>query len=230
MKGEHRIRPEQRKELRTNTLADFLGRTVQKTRSEGLPWTKIFLGVLVLVVLAVGWFIWQGWGRGDPEAWAKVQQNDIRDLQELLKDYPDTTQGQVAEFTLGVGLLSRSIEQMLGLNKQEGQQGVMEMRGHFEKLAEKCQNDPPRAAEAKFHVAVANEALATLDETFLKEAKKSLESITSDEKMKETGYGKLAEKRLAQYNNPTEMAAITKFYAEFQPRSKFAAPQISPPK
>src|SRR5262245_24325734 len=52
MKAEHR------KELQTNTLADFLGRTVRKvTSTSGIPWFRIVL--VVAIVGGVFMFFWR---------------------------------------------------------------------------------------------------------------------------------------------------------------------------
>ena len=70
MKAEHR------KELQTNSLADFLGRTVRNVRGgTGVSWTKILLVLAaVLVVLAVLWYF-RNRRRENAELWLKLDTN-----------------------------------------------------------------------------------------------------------------------------------------------------------
>src|ERR1700733_10964809 len=98
MKAEHR------KELQTNTLADMLGRTVRKARSGGgLSWFKVFLVLFVGAVVLGFFWVRSNKARENAEAWAKIEYNDGKSLEELVSDLRDTKQGQAARFTIGFG-------------------------------------------------------------------------------------------------------------------------------
>jgi hypothetical protein len=217
MKAEHR------KELQTNTLADMLGRTVRRARSGGgLSWFKVFL-VLLAVAIVLGYFwVRSNKARENSEAWAKLEYNDGKSLEELVSDFRDTKQGQAARFTIGFGYLWDGVR-LIGAGDPRAVEGgnryLIEAVTVFTQLAEECKDDNERLAEAKYHLAVALEALAgSLKVELLEEAKKNYDELSRGE-LATTPYGKLAKKRMELYGNPAEFAALVSFYKNFRTQS-----------
>jgi hypothetical protein len=214
MKAEHR------KELQTNSLADLLGRTVRKARSGGgISWFTVFV-VVFLVVAALG-YLWvrKNKNQVSAEAWARLEFNDRKSLEELASESSDTKQGQAARFTIGYGYLWDGIR-LLGAGDSKYVQGgisyLSEAVQVFSKLADECKDDNEQLAEAKYHLAVAFEALAgVLDVKILEEAQKNFEELTKGD-LAATPYGVLAKRRLEQYTNPAEHAAMIMFYKNFR--------------
>jgi len=217
MKAEHR------KELQTNSLADALGRTMRGVRSgAGISWFKVFLFVAAVAVVLIVIWVLNVRSRAKAEAWALLQYNDPKSLETLETDFQGTKQSLSARFTFEFGLLWDGIRQ-LGASDvnvvQNGLQKVVHAADKFDKLAVECAEDNNLAAEAKYHGAVAYEALAVFDLNYLKDARTRLEELTKGD-FKDTGYGLLAKKRLDQYNDPAEFATISAFYREYQFRSR----------
>jgi hypothetical protein len=219
MKAEHR------KELQTNSLADFLGRTVQGARGgTGISWFKVF--VVLIVLLAVLLFFWVRSNRTriSAEAWAKIEYGDSKSLAELYSESKDTTQGQAALFTLGYGFLWDGIHQLGDLDVgrvQDGLEKVFNAAQVFDELANEVKNDNERLAEAKYHSATAYEALAAFDASNLEKAKNRYEELTKGD-LAATAFGALAKKRYEQYEDIVQFANISTFYREFRQRTQGA--------
>jgi hypothetical protein len=104
MKAEHRIKAEHhsaaaehRKELRTNVLADRMGRFMQTVRQRPrgrtlLIWIAV---VAVIIALFVWWMIRNTHANQNSEWWSKLFKGYPPQL--VIKDYPDTKQAQVSE-------------------------------------------------------------------------------------------------------------------------------------
>jgi hypothetical protein len=216
MKAEHR------KELQTNALADLLGRTVRKARSgPGFSWFWTFV---ILLILAVGlgyWWITKNKARENSEAWARLDFNDRKSLEELATDFKDAKQGQAARFTLAFGYLWDGIR-VVGTGDTKLVQGgvgyLFEATKIFGELADECKDDPERMAEAKYHLAVAQESLAGFDIKLLEDARKTYEELTKGD-LAATPYGVLAKKRMDLFNNPSEYARVIIFYSGFRSQS-----------
>jgi hypothetical protein len=222
MKAEHR------KELQTNTLADMLGRTVRKVRSGGggFSWFKATLVLIVMAGVLIYFWKRSSNAQANAEAWAKIEYNDKRSMEELYQE--NNKQGQVAKFTLAYRVLwdtvnnvgkpgfgmGELIKTMQSKDESGSDRGLMPF---LMGLAEACKDEPERAAEAKYHLMVCQETLAVVDPAFLTQAKLSLEDLSKGD-LGDTAYGMMAKKRLAQYNNPVEFAAIENFYKELRKR------------
>ena|SRR5579862_772681 len=222
MKAEHR------KELQTNALADLLGRTVRKARSG--PSFSWFWAFIVLIILGVGvgyWWISKNKARENAEAWARLDYNDRESLKELATEYKDTKQGQAARFTMAFGYLWDGIR-LLGTGESRLVQGGVEyLQGAkqiFEQLADECKDDNELLAEAKYHLAVAQESLAGFDIKLLEDARKNYEELTKGD-LASTPYGVLAKKRMDLFNNPSEYARVIIFYSGFRGQSPVRAGQ-----
>ncbi len=221
MKAEHR------KELQTNSLADMLGRTVRNVRGgAGFSWFK--LGIVAVVALGI--FFWyvrsKNIARQEAEAWAQVDYNDDPALMQLLQASGNTKQGHAAHAMLVFTKVWETVHS-LGSEKsrfQDTREILEAMKSHLNSLAEECKEDSVMAAECKYHFAVCTEALAGLadksDDKTLSEAKLLFKDLAEGE-LKLTAHGVLAKRRLAQYDDPVQFAAITSFYRELQMRFRF---------
>ncbi|HYV35393.1 MAG TPA: hypothetical protein VE988_06800 [Gemmataceae bacterium] len=214
MKAEHR------KELQTNALADFLGRTVRNVRTgSGIPWFKVtVVGVVIAGGLLVYWII-NSRSRTKAENWARIDRGDRVSLIELFNDAKETKQGQAARFTVGFNVLWDSINTLSMQDPDKLKQIFMQITGHFGDLAEECKEEPERCAEAKYHMAVATESMAAVEigplkKKHLEDAKKILADVAQGD-LKGTAYGMMAQKRLELFNNPAEFQRMEKFYEEF---------------
>jgi len=229
MKAEHR------KELQTNSLADYLGRTVRNIRGgTGLSWTKVLLVLAaVLAVLAVLWYF-RNRGRENAELWLKLDANTETKLQEIAKDYKDTKQGQAARFSLanlylwhGIRMLGEPTKMFTGLDYV---QQSMRFYKDLEEDLKDTKDDLDRLAEAKYGYAVATECLAVIDlkglegGKMLDDAKKLYEDLARGPLAK-TAYGIMAQRRFDQLSNPAEYTAISTFYREFSAKTKLGRPQ-----
>jgi hypothetical protein len=214
MKAEHR------KELQTNSLADFLGRTVRTVRGggTGFSWFKVMVVVLLVCGVAMFFVMRNNRARTNAELWEKLDENTQGKLEDLAKEYKDTKQGQAARFTLAYGKLWDGIR-FLGASDPQFMQHagglIDEAMQMLDALAQECKDDPERLAEAKYHMAVAKESAAVFKISFLDDAKKEWEDLATGTLAK-TAYGQLAAKRHEQLNNPTSYAAISTFYKEFK--------------
>ena len=214
MKAEHR------KELQTNTLADFLGRTVRGVRTGGgVSWYKVGLVLVVALGVLLVWWVINNKRRVNAENWAKVHYGTFQALDDLEKEQRDTKQGQAARFTLAYAFLWEGIKKMGGPELETGPMFIDEAIRRLAGLSEECKDDPERQGEAKYHIFVGTEAKGVKDIKQLDDAKKILEELTRGDLAK-TAYGMLAKKRLDQYNNPAEYAAINTFYREYRARSQ----------
>jgi hypothetical protein len=222
--GFSRMKAEHRKELQTNSLADYLGNLVRNARSgAGLSWFKVI--VVLVLVLGVGafWIWWNASSNRAAEAWHKLQFNDEVSLDELSRDWTTAKQGQAARFARGFSYLNQWTGLVHVAEDDKVKAALGGLQAFFAELAEECKDDPQRAAEAKYHLAVATETMAAYDIKVLGEAKKAFEAATQDE-LGKTAFGLMAQKRLDQYNNRTEYEAIDKFYREFRARSRAKSP------
>jgi len=214
MKAEHR------KELQTNSLADFLGRTVRRARSgPQIPWFWLFAAFLVVIVVLGFFWIRRNRALESADAWAKIEYNDRKSLQDLDSEFKDTKQGQAARFTLAYSILWDGIRLLGGEDAKYGVQAAQFLdaaKQIFTQLAEECKDDNERLAEAKYHLAVTEEAMACIKGPLvLEDAKKRFEELTRGD-LANTPYGALAKKRFDQYNNLSEYAAIIGFYTSFR--------------
>jgi hypothetical protein len=223
MKAEHR------KELQTNSLADFLGNLMQKRQtgeSAGVPWFK--LGLVAVVCIGIFLFFWLrgNYARSNAEAWAKLDLGTSASLSSIEVEYKEAKQGEAARFTILYGALWEGIKFLGSGQPGRGERAKDFFEGQlipeFKKLAEDCKDNPLLAAEAKYHVFVCREALTAVDLKYLEAAKEDLEELTKGD-LAATPYGQMAKRRLEQYDNPLEKVDILMFYQRF--RDQAAGPR-----
>jgi len=214
MKAEHR------KELQTNSLADFLGRTVRNVRGgSGVSWTKIIIAAAVVFGIAAVFWVLNNQKRTNAELWMKLQANTLSKLEEMAqdKDLKNTKQGQAARFTVAHEYLWIGIQRLGNPTTAEGGLRLLAQgEASFQELAEDCKDEPDRLAEAKYNLAVCKETEAIFKVELLDEAKKLYEDLAKGS-LSKTAFGMMAAKRLEQLN--ADYAAISKFYSEFSTRT-----------
>ena len=216
MKAEHR------KELQTNSLADMLGRTVRNVRGgTGISWTWILVGVTVAVMIVI--FIWwrSNRARSESELWVKLDENTPTALQQLYKESGDTNQGKAALLTLAFEELYSGVR-MLGAPQfqAQGKTFLDECQRLYATMEKECEGNDDWVAECKYGQAVATEALTVVDPANLKKAKDQYEQLAKGD-LGNTGYGKLAARRLEQLNNIAEQTDIATFYRDFKTGALF---------
>jgi hypothetical protein len=225
MKAEHR------KELQTNSLADFLGRTVRNVRGgTGLSWTKILIALVVVGGIATFFIIQRNRRRENEELWYKVDVNTEGTLRDLAKDYKDTKAGHAARFALAHMYTWNGIQILGDPNKAiDGLRLIAAGQQIYKELDEDLKEDTDRQAEAKYGVAVTNECFAILDDPKsggdakkqLEEARRGYEELTKGAYAK-TAYGTLAARRFEQLNDPAQFQAVLLFYKEYSARSRWS--------
>jgi hypothetical protein len=216
MKAEHR------KELQTNSLADFLGRTVRTFRGgTSISWPK----VLIVVAVIAGVFVFFWWRKQqanrEAELWMTLDASTQRDLASLFTDNKGTNPGKAAGLILAYNYLNAGIT-MVGGNTMQQAQGFEALKYSqelYKEMIKECEGNAEWVAEAKYGLAVAAEALAAQDIKNLDEAKTLYQEVAGGD-LGKTGYGKLAARRLEQLNNTTEAEAIKQFYEKFKGSTK----------
>jgi len=156
MKAEHR------KELQTNQLADWLGRTVESAKHGNRSWTvgaAIALGVLALFGI---YFYFLGNSSSATTAWAQLStaQANIDALDKIGAENANQV-GRAARFEVSRLLYSEGIRDLANPDTRASAIAKLERaRANYEKLAEECKKDAPiLEQEALMWTARAEEAL-----------------------------------------------------------------------
>lgn len=214
MKAEHR------KELQTNTLADYLGRAIESLKS-GHTLTIV---VAVIVVLLLASWLWSRFRTssrsGDAMLWTKldVAGNDEQ-LEQLADANPGTTQARTARFEVARSLIQRGTEK-LGNSAQhdEGIKELIKARQLYRELAPLCRAEPMLQQEAMMGVAKAEESLiAAPDPNDPKKTAGNLDKAVGyyeelANKFPDSFHGKNARQRAGELKNNKQQ--IESFYAE----------------
>jgi len=162
IKAEHRTaQAEHRKELKTNDLADFLGRTIEGARNPNRNWL-IAAAVIVVVALAVwAWFMFAGGSSKNAALMAEVQgAADLAQLEQLAQKNQGTIAGRTANFEIARILYQEGIRDLPSTDMRPGAIVKLERaRGIYEKLANEATDNPVLAQEALMWTARAEEAL-----------------------------------------------------------------------
>jgi hypothetical protein len=158
MKAEHR------KELKTNALADSLGRALQTMKEGPSQRTLLWAGVIVLaVVLFLVWrWVKSSSEESDSALW--LRWNTLytpAEVQKFADEAKGTTQGRVARFQLA-RLRVRNGVQALGVFKNDGRQELQEGARAYEALVEETRDLPVMQQEALMGAAKAYESLGDL--------------------------------------------------------------------
>src|SRR5437879_4308515 len=137
-----RMKAEHRKELQTNTLADWLGRTVRGARGgTGVSWPKLGLALAGVLGVVIYFWIKGNIARNNVELWAKLQNNTFKQLAELEKENKETNQGKAASLTLAFGFLNDGVR-FLGspLHQDNADAFLRESYNRFTVLETECKD------------------------------------------------------------------------------------------
>jgi tetratricopeptide (TPR) repeat protein len=178
MKAEHRH------ELKTNALADTMGRIIQGLKAGPSRHALIVWGLLGLaVVVGVTWyFVYKGHKEGNSALWLKVDEegrklNDatnadevdaaIKDIEKTAKDNPNTTQARVLRFDRARGLIRSGLEHLAVPSKHDqAVKDITDARTLYSQLAKESadSHEPVLEQEALMSIAKADESLGELDQ------------------------------------------------------------------
>jgi tetratricopeptide (TPR) repeat protein len=177
MKAEHRH------ELKTNVLADTLGRAVQGLKA-GPSRHTLLIGVVAVVVIVIGvtaYFIWKGQKENRSALWEKFDgaggtldkaanpddlQAALGKLKELAEQNPHTLPGAAAQFDRARVLLRRGLEHLYSPDRDSALADLREARKLYGDLAADAfirDSHPLLAEEAMMGAAKADESLGDLD-------------------------------------------------------------------
>jgi hypothetical protein len=156
MKAEHR------KELQTNELADWLGRTYQSVKSGNRNyWIG---GVIVVAVAAViGYFVYQynTAPSASIAALMKLQTaNTVQDLEKIAQENTGTVPARTARFEVARILYQEGVRDLPSAGRSEAIGKLTKARGLYQQLADECRDSPVLAQEAVMWQARIEESLS----------------------------------------------------------------------
>jgi tetratricopeptide (TPR) repeat protein len=177
MKAEHRH------ELKTNALAETLGRALHGLKT-GPSRHSLLIGVVAVVaavVIVTGFFIWKGQRDGRSALWQKLDvaegtldnagnsddlQGALTKFKELADQNPHTIPGSAARFDRARVLLRQGLERLYSPDRDAAVADLKEARKLYADLAGDSfirDSHPLLAEEAMMGVAKADESLGDLD-------------------------------------------------------------------
>jgi tetratricopeptide (TPR) repeat protein len=207
------MKTEHRKELKTNALADALGKFI-KGQWKAPSSTTLVVGLfaLLLVALVVAWFIYASVAGANRAAlWVKLgSATNLDDLEELAAKNPGTTPGRVADLERARGLLRQGVEQLCDqdVKKRDEAPNLLQQAGDlYDKVAKEGLDNPLLLHEALLGAAKAKESQGKIDEAiadyqklakmgeslFTKEAEEQAKYLEEHKKDVKEFYAKLAE-------------------------------------
>lgn len=215
MKAEHR------KALETNFLADRMGRVVQRIKERPKRRTVLWVGLGVLVLLAVFIFVMnrRGARREASRNWMELEDGHRAYVVRLIQEAGETNAGKAARFQLAwmrtwdIGL------KRLAADPAGARESLKEAQTIYKQLAEECADDPVFGPEALYNIALIEESLAVEDRDKLATARGQYQKVV--EKYKDSAHAKKAEERikLLEPDSPS-YREIRDFYADLQDRLK----------
>jgi hypothetical protein len=233
MKAEHR------KELQTNALADRMGRVLRGMKQK--PGRGSFLTVVLvgLVILAGLFFWWRRTSANQREArrWVDFEKGQDRIVAELSLRQPSrgdpqlqylfdlanrsgnegTPQSRAANMEIAWALLYDGGIKSLG--DPGATKNIQQAKKYYTTLLDlsEVKDDPILGPEARYAIAVADEALAIdsidLDE-HLKKTAKLYQAVVDD--YPRSAHAERAEKRAKQLKNPEQRRPIAGFYTSMR--------------
>lgn len=212
------MKPEERKEIETNALADRMGTIVRKAKTSNPR--VIFLSILVAALLgAVGFY----WIRSRDQAlvaaerqWLDLDNGSGFYLSDLVRkaSVAKTPQGEGARMQLAWREYWLEGMRILMANRKEGISKLGRAEVEFRSILEDAKGDPLLIPEAKYALAVIEETRAIDDpknvERSLESAKEKYQELVKNHK--DSGYGQLAAKRLEALQDETKFDEIRRFY------------------
>jgi tetratricopeptide (TPR) repeat protein len=166
------MKAQQRKELHTNALADWLGRFVQMVQHtrEG-PSTPVLVVCAVLVAVAAGVVGWVWYDRHS-KVQTSTENRDLdqaqtrEDYKKIAEAHPNTPAGRVARLQLARLSLKDGLNQLYASNADDRAQAranLEEAKKYYANLVRDCQDAPILVQECLMGQAKAQESLGDLD-------------------------------------------------------------------
>jgi tetratricopeptide (TPR) repeat protein len=174
MKAEHRH------ELKTNALADTMGRALQALKTGPSRHSLLILIVVVVAaaLIGTGYFIWKQHRETQSDLWAQVDDaerrldhaTDAKDVEDALKNMKDiadknagTPQARALQADRARALFHRGLERLYSLDRDQAIKNIEDAREAYRGLAADKDADPVLVQEAMMGVAKADESLGNLD-------------------------------------------------------------------
>ena len=240
MKAEHRIKAsehsaaaEHRKDLRTNVLADRMGKFMQTVRQKPQGKTVlVWIGLVVALVAVILFYFWrQASITWDSEGWVYLNRGLV---DEMIEEYKGTKQADIARYerawaylwdfrgqvpqtkqVVFGGIASLKSFPLLDDKKRHPLETIRAIKKELKDLYDANESDPILGPEALYHLAVAHETLAMDDIDELKAAKKTFTELATSEKFKDSARAVMAKKRLEEaYNTDEKFNQLREFYLE----------------
>jgi len=226
MKAEHR------KELRTNALADRIGRFIQGVKTKTQANYLMIWGTLAVVVAGVVvWFFINRWNKNSrSELWVELdtvpapagnmpidpKHNPYKtteaDLEEIIENHQGTKQAMIARFRLAqINLRDRGLD-LLADDPRLALANLEKAKREYTKLAEDYKDEPQWAARARLSLAQIAETRAVQDLDKLDDAVKLYEQVAQE--YPKTAAGMEAQQRVKEFKDPKKRAAIEEFYKD----------------
>ena len=217
------MKAEQRKELETNTLADKMGRVMQRVQTSPRR-TFLIYAMVGLAVVAAAWFGWsyrKGIQHETSFLWLKLYDGGGNQIEDLAQNDKDSEAGKAARLQIAWLNYWEFGIKMLALNKPAlGNPGAManikKSVELYADLAEDCKDDPVYGPQAMLGRAVAQESRAVEDRKHLKEAEQYYEELANHKKFDKSAEAKFAKDRLDILKDPEKRAQLAVTYATLQ--------------
>jgi hypothetical protein len=166
------MKAQQRKELHTNALADWLGRfaqMIQRAR-EGPNTTVLVVGVVVVAIAAgvVGWM----WYSRHSKLQTSAENRDLdqaqsrKDYEKIADAHPNTPAGRVARLQLARLSLKEGLDQLYASSADDrvrARENLEDAKKQYANLVRDCQDAPVLVQECLMGQAKAQESLGDLD-------------------------------------------------------------------
>lgn len=230
MKAEHR------KELETNVLADRMGRMVKRVRTGPRRRTILLVGGGIVVLIGIVLYLRQSaLARTENSVkWLQLDDGAGHFVSALLRDTEEANQSKALRFELawfqawgaiqslgrGPQIPTRDREDPNKLRLKETLQLLDEAESFYTSLAKECADDPIWEPEARYHLAVLEEARAVKSVDHLRSAQKMYEELR-DGAFKNSAYAQMAAKRAEQLADEKTHTDISRFYEAFGRRFRF---------
>lgn len=177
--------PDQEERLETNSLADWLGRTWTRFKTGQLVSYPV-MALTLLIVAGIALFVYIRSAQADAasRAWVALEgANTDGALEDIARQYPDSTVGRVAELHRARNLLGpEGIDRLVTRDEAERERAVKNIdaaRDLMEKLAQGFADQPVLKAECYLGLAKAESALIGLTKPGkLDEYRGSVEKLT----------------------------------------------------
>ena len=209
MKAEHR------KELETNALADRVGRVMLGIKQRPQRRTML-LFVAVGVVIVIVWFFFRRSETRRVEnavAWFTFQDGTAKQLNQLVKDEPDSPQAKSALFENMYAQLRLQLR-LLATNPQVALKNLDQLDVIYGDLAKRSEGDKVLAPEALYAQAVIAETRLIKPEENWKVALDAYKVVADNHK--DSAVGKLAQKRVDVLSDTQKREELLKTYRDMR--------------